>query len=118
MCSQEVEFLVEATLLSDKVADNLRVLVVERGHGAVLLGVTNPGVQIGNLVGVHAGGRHLDGTSPVEVVVTEGKGQLLKLNLSQAGLIEGHVEVSWALAALGSLHWHEEKVEFWSVCAS
>ena len=37
VCSQEVEFLVEATLLSDKVADNLWVLVVERSHGAVLL---------------------------------------------------------------------------------
>ena len=70
MCSQEVEFLVEATLLSDKVADNLWVLVVERSHGTVFLRVTNPGVQIGNLVGVHAGGRHLDGASPIEVIVT------------------------------------------------
>ncbi len=37
VCSQEVEFLVEAALLSDKVADDLWVLVIKRSHGAILL---------------------------------------------------------------------------------
>ena len=60
---------------------------------------------------VHAGSGHLDGAGPVEVVVTQGEGQLLQFNLGQSGLIEGHEEVCGAHAALGTLDGDEEEVK-------
>jgi hypothetical protein len=62
-------------------------------------------------VRVHAGSGHLDGAGPIEVVVAQGEGKLLELNLGQGGLVEGHEEVSGAHAALGAFDGHEEKVK-------
>jgi len=62
-------------------------------------------------VRVHAGSGHLDGTGPIEVVVAQGKGQLLQLNLGQSGLVEGHEEVSGAHATLGAADGHKEEVK-------
>ncbi len=46
---------------------------------SLLLGLAIPKehIEFGYFVSVHAGGRDLDRTCPVEVVVAEGKGELL-----------------------------------------
>ena len=43
----------------------------------VMLGQAHIGVELGNLVGVLARSGHLNGTSPVEVKVTESEGEVL-----------------------------------------
>lgn len=107
-----MKFLVETKLLPDVVSDHfLAALLGVRGHSAYLFRVANSGVQIGDLVGIHAWGRHFDGTGPIEVVVTKGKCQLLELNLGQGRLIERHIEVGWSLTSLGALDWDKEKIE-------
>jgi len=107
-----VEFLVETKLLSDVVSDHfLPTLLGVRSHCAHLFRVANPGVQIGDLVGIHAWGRHFNGTSPIEVIVTKGECQLLELNLGQGRLIERHIEVGWSLTSLGALDRNEEEIE-------
>ena len=58
-----------------------------------LLRHTDRHVEVGNLVGVLTRGRHLDWASPVEVEVAQRISQRLQLNLLQAGLVQGHVEV-------------------------
>ena len=99
-------------MLPDVVSDHfLAALLGVRSHSANLFRVANSGVQIGNLVGIHAWGRNFDGTGPIEVVVTKGKCQLLELNLSQRRLIERHVEVGWSLTSLGALDWDKEEIK-------
>ena len=51
-------------------------------------------VEVSNLVGVLTRSRNLDGTSPVEIVVTESISQLLQLDLLHGGLIEWHMHMS------------------------
>ena len=77
--SQEIELLGERRLLPDIVGYLLRRLVAEVGHSTGLLRVTNASEQVGDLVRVHARSRHLDWTSPVEVVMTQVECQLLDL---------------------------------------
>lgn len=94
----------ERFLLANKIANLWGVLLL-------LLGVANASEQVGNLMRIHARSRHLDRTSPVEVIVAQGEGQLLELNLAQVRLVLGHEEVGRSHAALSSLDGHEEEVE-------
>ena len=49
---------------------------------------------------IHAGGRHLDGSSPVEVVVAQVKSELLNHRLGKLAVVEGDIEVSGEDTAL------------------
>ena len=103
--------------MADIVSDLLRRLARQLLDVSLLLGVANAREQISDLVRVHAGSRHLDWASPVEVVVTKGEGQLLDLKLVKARLIDRHIEVSRAHATLGSFNGYEEEIEFFvSTC--
>lgn len=95
----------EGFLLANEVTDLRGVLLL-------LLGVADASEEVSNLVRIHARSRHLDGTSPVEIVVAQGEGQLLELNLAQVRLVLGHEEVRWSHAALSTLDGHQEEVEF------
>ena len=113
--SQEEELGLELNLVADEVSDRVRVHVFEGGKLTSLLGVADSGEQVGDLVRVHAWRRHLDSTSPVEVVVAQSEDKLLQLELGQVGLVHRHVEVSWLLAALGATHWEQEEVKLVSI---
>lgn len=63
--------------------------------------VAEVGEEVRNLVSIHAGSWHLDGTLPVEVVVAEVVGQLLEHLLVQLAVVEGAEEVSRHHASLG-----------------
>ena len=109
--SQEVEFVSEGLLGADIVANLLDSGVLVLDHLSDLLVGSNAREQVGNLVGVHARSRHLNRTSPVEVVVGKGEGELLNLKLAEAGLVEGNEEMSWSHAALSAFDWDEEEVK-------
>ena len=68
-------------------------------------------VELRDLVGILTRSRHLDGPSPVEIAVTQGKGQLLDLELLQRALIERDEAVSGEDAALVSGGWRDEEVK-------
>ena len=78
--SQVVELVSERSLVNYVVLDLLWVHLVEILRLLNLCGVANSCEQISNLMGVHAGSRHFDGTGPVEVVMAQGKCQVLQLN--------------------------------------
>ena len=115
--SQEEELGLKLNLVADEVSDRVRVHVFEGGKLTSLLRVADSGEQVGNLVRVHAWRRHLDWTSPIEIVVAESEDELLQLELGQVGLIHRDVEVSRLLAALGAAHREQEEVELVSVIA-
>lgn len=69
-------------------------------------------VELSDLVGVHARSWHFDGTSPVEIVVAEIKGELLNDVLLHGRVIVGDVEVSWQHASLGSVLRNKIEVVF------
>lgn len=66
--------------------------------------------ELRDLVRVHAGRRHLDGSRPVEVVVAEVVGQPLNGCLLHHGVVEGDIEVSREHAALCRELRHEVEV--------
>ena len=77
-----MKLLVERDHLSDSVLDGTLVLTL--APAALLLAATtspvaHEHVELSDLVSVLARSWHLDGTSPVEVAVTQGKSQLLNL---------------------------------------
>lgn len=61
---------------------------------------------LSDLVGVHARSWHLNGALPVEVVVAEVVGELLKYCLRQFGVVVGHIEVGGDHAALVGCLWY------------
>ena len=67
----------QGLLLSDVVSNLLGALVAEVGHGTRLLRVANAGEEVCDLVGVHAGRGDLDRASPIEVIMSQSKGELL-----------------------------------------
>ena len=73
--------------------------------------VAHQHVELRNLVGVLARSWHFDGPRPVEIAMTQGKGQLLYLELLQRALIEGYEAVSGEDAALVGCGWRHEKVK-------
>ena len=99
-------------MLPDIIRDLLRRLVTEVAHGARLLRVSDTGEQVGDLVGVHARGGHLDRASPVEVVMTQVEGQLLNLELGEGRLVQGNEEVRGTHASLSASDRNEEEIEF------
>ena len=64
-------------LLSDVVSNLLWALVAEVGHLASLFGVADASEEVCDLVGVHAGRGYLDRASPIEVIMSQSKGELL-----------------------------------------
>ena len=64
-------------LLSDVVSNLLWALVAEIGHLASLLGVADASEEVCDLVGVHARRGYLDRASPIEVIMSQSKGELL-----------------------------------------
>ena len=58
--------------------------------------------ELGDLVSVHAGGRHLDRARPVEVVVAQVKSELLNDCFGKLTIVEGDIEVSGEDTALSS----------------
>lgn len=105
--------MVERLLLRDKVSELLSCEVGALRLCQCLhsLAVANVGEEVGNLVGVHAWGRHFDGTRPVEVVVAKGEGQVLQFKLGQRGLVQGHEEVGRSHAALRAVDRDQEEVK-------
>jgi hypothetical protein len=72
--------------------------------------LANRGKKLGDLVGVHAGCRDLDWTSPVEVAVAKIVSELLEDSLVDLGVVVGDVVVSGLDAALGRGLGHQVKV--------
>ena len=68
-------------------------------------------IEICDLVGILAGCRDFDWTSPVEVEVAERVRQLLQLVLAERRLVQRYVEVSRQDAALVGPRWHHEEIE-------
>lgn len=64
---------------------------------------------------VHAGSWHLDRSRPVEVVVAQVECQLLKLDLGEGWLVQGHEEVRWTHAPLITFDWDEEEVKVFAL---
>ena len=103
-----MEFLVERVLLAHN--DNLlldsSLLLLLRGVVAARLFVllflrgTDCHVEFCDLVSILARSRDFDWTSPVEIEVTEGIGQLLNVDLCQSRLVQGYVEVGRQHATL------------------
>ena len=101
----------QGLLLSDVVSNLLGALVAELGHVACLLRVANSSEEVCNLVGVHARRRNLDRASPIEVIMSQSKGELLYLKLREVGrLLERYEEVCWPHAALGTSDGNKEEV--------
>ena len=101
----------QGLLLSDVVSNLLGALVAELGHVACLLRVANASEEVRNLVGVHARRRDLDRASPIEVIMSQSKGELLYLKLREVGrLLERYEEVCWPHAALGTSDGDKEEV--------
>ena len=103
--SQVVELVVEGLDLDALLLD-LRLLLDIPATlrlpvaATTLFGSANGHVEVGDLVGILTGSWHFDRTGPVVVKVAESVGQLLKLDLSEGALVEGHVEVSGKYTAL------------------
>ena len=101
----------QGLLLSDVVSNLLGALVAELGHVACLLRVANASEEVSNLVGVHARRGDLDRASPIEVIMSQSKGELLYLKLREVGrLLERYEEVCWPHAALGASDGDKEEV--------
>jgi hypothetical protein len=66
--------------------------------------------ELCDLVCIHARGRHLDGTSPVEVIVTKIKGKLLYHGLLKWRIIVSHIVVSWQDTTLSRILRHQVKI--------
>ena len=66
--------------------------------------------ELGYLVRVHAGSRHLDRSRPVEVVVTQIKCQLLNDGLRNRAVIVGDIEMSGKNATLSGSLRHQVEV--------
>jgi hypothetical protein len=96
-----MEFLVERVLLAhnDNFLLDSSLLLLLRGIVAARLFVllflcgTDCHVEFCDLVSILARSRDFDWTSPVEIEVAEGIGQLLNVDLRQSRLVQGHVEV-------------------------
>ena len=54
----------------------------------------NVQIKLSNLMSIHTRSRHLDGTSPIEIVVTQIKGELLESFLRNRRFIQGNIEMS------------------------
>ena len=62
-------------------------------------------------MGVHARRGDLDRASPIEVIMSQSKGELLYLKLREVGrLLERYEEVCWPHAALGTSDGNKEEV--------
>ena len=81
-----------------------------REVGLVLALVVNLDVKLCNLMSVHARSRYFDRSLPVEVVVAEVKGQLLKIILLEGGVVVSHIEVGGCHTALVSVLGNQEEV--------
>ena len=103
-----MEFLVERIFLAnnDNLLLNCSLLFLLRGVVAARLFVllflcgTDCHVEFCDLVSILARSRDFDWTSPVEIEVTEGIGQLLNVDLCQSRLVQGYVEVGRQHATL------------------
>ena len=107
-CSQEMEFLVERVLLAhnDNFLLDSSLLLLLRGVVAARLFVllflcgTDCHIEFCDLMSILARSRDFDWTSPVEIEVTEGIGQLLDVDLRQSRLVQWYVEVGGQHATL------------------
>ena len=79
-CSEEVELGIEGLYAALNLL--LGLLLTARRWVPALVDA-DVHVELGDLVGVLAGGGHLDGPRPVEVEVAEGKSKLLELDSRQ-----------------------------------
>lgn len=103
-----MEFLIERVLLAhnDNFLLDSSLLLLLRGIVAARLFVllflcgTDCHVEFCDLVSILTRSRDFDRTSPVEIEVAEGIGQLLNVDLRQSRLVQGHVEVGWQHATL------------------
>lgn len=109
MPSQEEEFLIEGLLAPGEVGNICLADLL------ALLRVADASEQVGDLVGVHARGGHLDGTRPVEIVVAQRKGKLLELNLGEATVLKWHEEVGRLHASLATLYRDQVEIELASL---
>lgn len=81
-------FLLDSSLLL-----LLRGIVAARLFVLLFLCGTDCHVEFCDLVSILARSRDFDWTSPVEIEVAEGIGQLLNVDLRQSRLVQGYVEV-------------------------
>lgn len=101
----------QGLLLSDVVSNLLGALVAECGHVACLLRVADASEEVCDLVGVHARRGDLDRASPIEVIMSKSKGELLYLKLGEVGrLLERYEEVCWPHATLSASDGDKEEV--------
>ena len=68
-------------------------------------------VELSDLVGIHAGGRHFDRSCPVVVEVAQVVGELLNHFLFEGRVVVLHKEVCGKNTALSGVLRHEEEVE-------
>ena len=77
----------------------------------VVLGKTNVGVELRDLVAVLAGSGNLDGTCPVEVEVAKRKGQVLDVKFTKLGFVQCAEEVSGQNTSLSCVSGGEVEVK-------
>ena len=111
MASQVEELVSKRSLIDNVVLDLLWILLRQVLRHLGLGRVANSREQVRDFVRIHARSRHLDRAGPVEVVVAQSEGQVLKLDFGQVRLLERHVEVSRSHAALRTLNRHEIEVK-------
>ena len=100
-------FLLDSSLLL-----LLRGVVAARLFVLLFLRSADCHVEFCNLVCILARSRDFDWTSPVEIEVAEGIGQLLNVNLCQSRLVQRYVEVSGQHATLVSRGRCHEEVKY------
>lgn len=72
---------------------------------------TDRRVKLSDLVSILTRSRHFDGTSPVEVEMTESEGEVLNINSRKVRIILGDEEVSRLDTTLRGVGWCQEKIE-------
>jgi hypothetical protein len=98
---------------SSQVVEAFTYFLTERVVGTLFgFGSANVHEEFSNLVGIHAGSRNFDGTSPVVVVVTESKSQLFNGLLVEFGVIVLDKEMSRQHTTLSSLLGYQVEVKF------
>jgi hypothetical protein len=69
-------------------------------------------VELSDLVGILTGCGNLDRSSPIEIEVTKGEGQMLKVKLTDSRGIHGAEEMSGQDTTLSGVGWSEVKIEY------
>lgn len=116
-CSQEVQFLMER--LNQLVNLNQRLgflsgsltSLTTSATLSLMLGKSDSGVELSDLVSVLTGCGNLDRSGPVEIEVTKGEGQMLKIKLTDPRGVHGAEEMRGQYTTLSSVGRSQVEIE-------